>query len=91
MFITMNGITTVTTKGQVTIPGEVRRLLQVKVGDKVSFSEVIPEKKKAMIKIIPANIISSLAGSLSSKVKETDHKKVRSIVQKRLAKKYRIK
>lgn len=87
----MNGLTTVTTKGQVTIPEEVRRLLHVKIGDKVSFSDIMPEKKKASIRIISANIVEELSGSLSSSVKENNYKKARKVAGRLLLKKYKIK
>jgi AbrB family looped-hinge helix DNA binding protein len=37
-------ITTITTKGQVTVPAEIRKMLNIAVGDKVYFTEV--EKKR---------------------------------------------
>lgn len=87
----MNGLTTITTKGQVTIPEEVRRALGVKVGDKVSFTEVFPFHKKATIKIISADIVEELSGSLQTKTKEISHQKARKAVGKILLKKYQIK
>jgi|GEM_PF-2006145 len=87
----MNGITTITTKGQVTIPSEVRKMLDITIGDKASFTDVVPSERKIVIKIIPANIVDELAGSLHSKVKYTDQKKVRKALQLSLAKKYKIK
>jgi len=86
----MNGITTVTTKGQVTIPERVRQALKVKIGDKVSFVKVSPASKEAVIRIIPADIIEELSGSLSTKVKVINHKKVRRQIGKLLIKKYKI-
>lgn len=86
----MNGITTVTTKGQVTIPGSIRQLLKIKIGDKVSFNRVFPSRKQATIEIIPADAVDSLFGSLSSRVKETNHKKAREESGNLLAKKYKI-
>lgn len=85
----MNTITTITTKGQVTIPEHIRRQLQIKIGDKVSFAKVIPVYKEVMIKIIPKNIVTELSGSLTTKVKVSDHKKARLAVKKLLAKKYK--
>lgn len=42
----MSEITTVSTKGQVTIPQEIRQFLQIKVGDKVAFTLPILQQKK---------------------------------------------
>ena len=87
----MNGITTVTTKGQVTIPEEIRRRLQVKIGDKVSFSNIKPISKEAVIKIIPTDIVNELSGSLSTNVRISDNKIARKKSAKILVKKYQIK
>ncbi len=87
----MNGITTVTTKGQVTIPVEVREMLNIAVGDKVSFADIEPKERKIVIKIVPKDIVKELAGSLSSKIKNSNFKEVRKIAGKLLLKKYKIK
>lgn len=87
----MNGLTTITTKGQVTIPQEVRKALGIKIGDKVSFTKVFPSHKKAVIRIISADIVEELSGSLRAKTKEISHKKARKAAGKILLKKYQIK
>lgn len=87
----MNGLTTITTKGQVTIPFEVRQMLNIKIGDKVSFTTIEPDTKEIMIKIIPSSVVDQLAGSLSSKIKYSDFKKVREIAGKLLGEKYKVK
>ena len=87
----MNGITTVTTKGQVTIPEAVRQALQVQIGDKVTFTKVLPHYKEAVIRIIPTDVINELSGSLSSKIKETDYKKARKEAGKMLIRKFKVK
>lgn len=87
----MNGLTTVTTKGQVTIPEEIRRALGVKVGDKVYFSEVFTDKKQILVKIVPKNAVEKLYGSLKSKEKYIDFEAVREKSGKMLAKKYNLK
>lgn len=89
--ITMNGLTTITTKGQVTIPGKVREALGVKVGDKVYFGEVFPEKRQALIKVVPKDIVDQLYGSLKSKKKFIDINKVRKNYGKMLAERYDLK
>jgi len=87
----MNGLTTITTKGQVTIPGEVRKALGVKIGDRVSFTEVSPSYKKAVIKIISTDIVEELSGSLQTKTKEMSSEKARKAAGRILLNKYRIK
>lgn len=87
----MSGLTTITTKGQVTIPETVRKSLGVKIGDKVAFTKISPSYKEAVIKIISSDIVNELAGSLSTKVKIHSHKKARREVKKLLAKKYKVK
>ncbi len=84
----MNGLTTVTTNGQVTIPGFVRKALGVKVGDKVYFSKVYNDKKQILIKIIPKNVVDKLFGSLGSEKKFVSLKDVREKSVKKLARKY---
>jgi len=87
----MNGLTTVTTKGQVTIPESVRRLLGVKVGDKVYFDKVFIDKKQVLIKLVPKNSVERLFGSLGSKEKYIDLKTIREKSGKILARKYNLK
>jgi len=85
----MNGLTTVTTKGQVTIPLDVRKMLNIAIGDKVSFTTIDPGNMKVVIKIISSHVVDELAGSLSSKIKNSDYKNVRKISGKLLARKYK--
>lgn len=82
----MYGPTTITTKGQVTIPEEVRLLLNAQPGDKALFSP-IPQKKRIVIDIIPTkNVVDRLYGSLKSKVPYAPQKVVREKVGLALAK-----
>lgn len=87
----MNGLTTITTKGQVTIPESIRRLLGVKIGDKVYFDKVFPKEKQVLIKLVPKNAVDRLFGSLGSKGKYTDIQTVREKSGKILAEKYNLK
>lgn len=87
----MNGLTTVTTKGQVTIPEAVRRALGVKVGDKVYFDKVLPEEKRVVMRLMSKNVVERLYGSLKSKKKFTDLQTIRKITGRRLAKRYGLK
>lgn len=84
----MNGLTTVTTKGQVTIPGFVRKALGVKVGDKVHFSKIYSNKKQVLIKIVSKDAVDKLFGSLKSENKITNLNVVRKGSVKKLADKY---
>jgi len=91
ILITMNGMTTITTKGQVTIPGAVRQALQIRVGDKVFFTKIQPAYKEAVIRIVPADIVDDLFGSLSSEIRQPDYKKAQKEAKKLLLKKYKVK
>lgn len=64
--------TTITQKGQVTIPATVRKALGLKSGDQVRF--VVTRKREAKIKPAKRFSIMSLYGSLKPKVmyKATD-------------------
>lgn len=59
-------LTTITQKGQVTIPAPVRRALGLKRGDQVKFTL---KKKAAQIKVAKRFSIMSLYGSLKPRVK----------------------
>ena len=85
-------ITTVTTKGQVTIPREVRLLLGINVGDKIMYRDVNPAKKEVMIKVVPTKgVVARLSGSLKyPKMKYTDYKIVRDKAGYALGKKYKL-
>jgi AbrB family looped-hinge helix DNA binding protein len=87
----MNGLTTITTKGQVTIPESIRRLLGAQIGDRIYFDKVYPEKKQILVKLVPKNAVDRLFGSLSSKGKYTSLQSVRNKSVKALAKKYNLK
>ena len=60
----MYGPTTITTKGQVTIPEEVRLFLNAQSGDKALFMPV--DKKRFVVDIISTkNVVNELFGSLN--------------------------
>lgn len=86
----MSEITTITTKGQVTIPQSVRQALQIKIGDRVSFAQFSPLKKQLLMRVIPSDTVEELFGSLHTKVKASDYKKVRRKAGKLLIKKYKV-
>ena len=75
-------VTTVTTKGQFTIPADIRESLGIKPGDKL-----VSERVNGEIRIKPAPSIFELAGSLKTK-KKYNKKKAREEVGKYLAKRY---
>lgn len=60
----MYGPTTITSKGQVTIPEELRLLLNTKPGDKFLFRPTKTEKQFVVDIVSSENIVEELAGSL---------------------------
>lgn len=81
-------LTTITTKGQVTIPEVIRSALGASVGDKVAFTDVTKNKRQVTIKIIPSRSIEELYGSLASSVPYIPHEKARRIAARALGKRY---
>lgn len=59
--------TTITQKGQVTIPAPIRKLLRLKSGDQVKF--IVGPRKEVKIKLARRFSIMSLYGSLKPRVK----------------------
>ncbi len=78
-------ISVLTSKGQITIPKEVREVLKLKPADKVVITI---EKDHAVLKPVHGNILD-LGGSIKipEKDKPIDFKKVRKKVRKAVAKK----
>lgn len=81
-------MTTITTKGQVTIPEPVRRVLEAGVGDKVAFFDVKKASKEATIRVISTSVVEQLAGSLKTSVPYMPQGKVRKILARKRAKRY---
>ncbi|OGG29907.1 hypothetical protein A2973_00230 [Candidatus Gottesmanbacteria bacterium RIFCSPLOWO2_01_FULL_49_10] len=81
-------MTTITTKGQVTIPEAVRRALGASIGDKVAFIRVEKASKEATIRIISTSVVDQLAGSLKTSVPYMPQVKVRKILARERAKRY---
>ena len=79
-------MTTITTKGQVTIPEAIRTALGASVGDKVAFFDILHDKKEVTIKIVPSQSVEELYGSLKTSVGYIPHDKARKIAAKLLAK-----
>lgn len=74
--------TTITQKGQVTIPVHIRRKLSVKAGQKVIFEE---RGRDVIVKAVPDFL--SLMGSLKTN-KKYDKRKARKAIGEYLAKRY---
>ena len=81
-------MTTITTKGQVTIPEAVRRALAVSIGDKVAFIRVEKDSKEATIRVISTSVVDQLAGSLKNAVPYMPQAEVRKILARERAKRY---
>ena len=86
----MVGTSTVTSKGQVTVPESVRLFLGIVPGDRLYF-EVEPEKKAVRIRRAPLSVVEELAGSLHSSVPYTDISIAREKVGKEIGKYYESK
>ena len=86
----MVGSSTVTSKGQVTVPESVRLFLGIVPGDSLYF-EVEPEKNVARIRRAPTSVVEELAGSLHSDIPYTDISIVREKVGIEIGKHYESK
>ncbi|MDP2948412.1 MAG: type II toxin-antitoxin system PrlF family antitoxin [Chloroflexota bacterium] len=76
-------ITTLTSKGQVTIPAEIRRALGLKARDRVAFV-LTPDGAK----VRPApSALDRIAGSVKPRKKPEDFKELRAIVKEEVARK----
>ena len=85
-------ISTVTTKGQATIPEEIRRVLNINIGDRIVFLDPIREKKQVKIQVLSqSDTVDSLFGSLNTSVPYADMKTVREKAGFALGKKYNTK
>ena len=74
--------TTVTSKGQVTIPGELRKALKIKPKDKVAFELVDGEVRLRPI----SSWVSSTYGSVRPLSKPEDFRRIRREVEEEWAK-----
>lgn len=71
--------TTITQKGQVTIPVDVRRLLRLKTGDQIKFT--VGPGKEVKIKPIKRFSVMSLYGSLKPKIEYTKKDDIYKIIK----------
>ena len=66
---------TVTSKGQITIPSEVRQALQVKTGDRVEFVEVAPGRFEFMAATRSVTALKGMFGKRTKTVSIEDMNK----------------
>lgn len=81
-------LTTVTSKGQVTIPEEIRFALGIVAGDKILFESHPNKKTVGIFKKVKGSVVDRLGGLLKSKVKMVDMNKARKIAGIALGKYY---
>ena len=74
---------TVTSKGQTTIPKKIRELLAIKPNDKLFY---IIEEDRIVLKPLQGNILD-LKGSVASHRKSSDPRQIRKAAMKKLSKK----
>jgi AbrB family looped-hinge helix DNA binding protein len=79
-------LATITSKGQVTIPAEVRRYLGVTTSDRIAF--VVGPKGGVIIKVPRYRDVNSLAGAAGSHTRPLAGKQMREIAYDRLEEKY---
>ncbi len=72
-------VSTITSKGQITLPAKVRRHLGLHTGDKVSF--VIEDSGKVMLKVPKYPNIASLAGAAGKLDRPMDVKEMLEIAR----------
>lgn len=84
----MFGISTLTSKGQATIPEPLRSYLGLVAGDKVYFEADLKEKTVNVKKASTQNIVDELYGSLKTSKPYEDYAVVRQKAGVLLAEKY---
>jgi antitoxin PrlF len=79
-------ISTLTSKGQTTIPGEIRRHLRLKPGDRIEF--VV--EKDGKVRLVSASIdIASLKGLLAPAPRRASLEDMDAAIRKRVSRKFR--
>lgn len=81
-------MTTITSKGQVTIPRDVRESMGASSGDRVLFTP--SANGTAVLSVVSGNVTTSLFGSITNRVRAAGHQVARSITARELGKKYQI-
>jgi len=75
-------ISTITSKGQTTIPGEIRRHLKLKAGDRIQF--IVEDDGKVVL--VPATIdVSELKGLLAPAPRRVSLEAMDAAIRKRAA------
>ncbi len=75
-------LSTITSKGQTTIPGEIRRHLKLKAGDRVEFI-VEPDGK---VVLVPATVdVKELKGLLAPAPRRVSLEEMKAAIRKRAA------
>jgi antitoxin PrlF len=75
-------VSTITSKGQTTIPGEIRRHLKLKAGDKIEFI-VEPDGR---VVLVPATVdVSELKGLLAPAPRRVSLEEMDAAIRKRAA------
>jgi AbrB family looped-hinge helix DNA binding protein len=71
-------LTRMTRKGQITVPAEIRRALNLQVGDKVALSFVDGETPRAMLR--PVRSVADMTfGSITPRKRPEDFKELRQL------------
>jgi AbrB family looped-hinge helix DNA binding protein len=76
-------VSVLTSKGQTTIPKDIRKLLGLKPNDKILY---LLEGKKVVLRPLKGNILA-LKGSINVKKKPIDFKRLREDTKKKVARK----
>jgi antitoxin PrlF len=77
--------TKITSKGQVTIPNDIRKAMNMEEGDYLVFET--QSEYEATVKVIKTQSLSSLLGALPAKSDETDFAEIRKQASLAIAKK----
>ncbi len=81
--------TSVTSKGQATIPGFIRQALDIKTGHKLRF-RLDKKANRFEAEVIKSDIVTQLAGALKSDSKYISHKQERHMIKDHLAQRHQL-
>jgi AbrB family looped-hinge helix DNA binding protein len=88
----MDLITTITSKGQVTIPSHIRHSLEIKAGDQLMVSGYSVKTQEVTLKLLPKRSLTDLYGALYQPgMKYIPIQEARRLAGIALAKKYQVK
>lgn len=77
-------LSVVTRKGQVTLPAEIRKSLQIEVGDKVAFSLEESDKSQVILRPI-RSIAESTFGAVKPRKRPEDFQELRRLFEEEMA------